>query len=147
MNYLTRLISAELAANGLRLATDDEAAWDEPTLIGLVRATDAEIPESEDLVSVRREWGRGALAAKSAAARAMARTAETAPSIFTAQMLADIWRDENGPARVAAILATLPEPQRHRLAVDYWLLLRRQGRGATLVEVGMQFELITQWAA
>lgn len=69
------------------------------------------------------------------------------PATLTAQMLADIWRDEDGPARVAALLARMPERERNRLAVDYWNSLRPSHPGLLLLEVGIQFELAMLRAA
>lgn len=65
----------------------------------------------------------------------------------TAQMVADIWQDEGGPARIAGILRILPERERNRIAVDYWQLLRHRGHNASLVEVGIQLCVVERLAA
>lgn len=66
----------------------------------------------------------------------------------TAQMVADIWQDENGPWRVAALLRSLPTGERNRIAVAYWNLLRQSGcHEVSLHEVGIQFELAMLKAA
>lgn len=130
MNALTRWIDAELARDGLRLAADDEPAWLEDTCIGKVRATDAEIPLTDDLIEVACDWD---LAAGCAAA--------------AATIIADTWRQEGGPRMVHQMLAGLPDVARSRLATEYLRLLRRNGHRISLAVVKRQFELVVKWAA
>lgn len=60
----------------------------------------------------------------------------------TPMMLADIWQDDDGPRRVAAILAGLSWEEREQLAQGYWNLLRQRGHPVSLVEIGIQFCVI-----
>jgi hypothetical protein len=102
-----------------------------------------------ELAQFAAEWDYAAWMAKLAALFGTPDpTPPAAPRMHvTAQMIADIWQDENGPARVAAIVRTLDEPTRNRLAVDWWNLLRRRGHAVSLVEVGVQLCVVERLAA
>jgi len=129
---ITDWINAELARDGLRLAYDDEPAWLEPSSAGWVYATGADVAVGDYAAA----WD----------ARSERMACLNRPTV-TAVQLADIWRDDNGPARVRAILSRLSEPERNRLTVDYWQLLRQRGHSASLVEIGMQFCVVERLAA
>jgi hypothetical protein len=103
-----------------------------------------------ELAQFAAEWDHAAWMAKLAALFGVPDPDPTPPATrmhVTAQMIADIWGDENGPARVAAIVRTLDEPTRNRLAVDWWTLLRRRGHAVSLVEVGIQLCVVERLAA
>lgn len=142
-------IEAELATNGLRLATDDEDAWLEPSSAGLVLATDADIPASEDLVSYARKWNRTAYISRSRTRFALpAPPPEPKAAHITPQIIYDIWRDGcAGPARVASLLRGLTASARAALEVGYWNLLRQRHTAIPLTEVRTAFELVLLWDA
>lgn len=136
---LTDWIAAELAADGLRLAgPQDTVSWLEPTSAGLVLATDAEITPDAALIDYARGWDRTALRSRLAS---VTRCPHVTPT-----MIYDIWRDGcTGPSRAAGLLRDLPAPERARLEVGYWNLLRQKRHDIPLVEVRIAFELALIW--
>lgn len=134
-------ISAELARDGLRLAEPtDRDAWHEETSAGAVLVTDAEIPATDDLIAYAQAWDAAALHTRLAAPAPR-------PAPLTAAMLYDIWGDCDGLKRAAAVLRALPAPELERLAVGYWVLLRKKRHAVPLRRVRIAFELALLWNA
>lgn len=157
----TKNTTAHQRRNDAQLAAyrrDYPAAWQQilDTMSEAERAEAIARADAAELDAFAFEWDRRAEALASVAAALTQPYAcctpeptPPAPRIHvTAQMIADIWQDEGGPARVAKLLRQLPAGERNRLAVDYWGLLRRRGcHELSLVEVGIQFCVVERLAA